>query len=185
MTEFSNLVFMPVDIDIPNIELDRSNLKQVPVQWHQPKWWDSVIVNSDPEKMKLFQAILDQLPYDGNPMIIHKFQNVPVEPHFDVYKAMNMSQEYENIQQNEPCGYRIVLSGEVDKLQILHKGEWITPILPSMPVCYLINSTSLKHKVLDDPGREVLYFRGMINPQKHKKLLERSFAKYGDLAYWV
>lgn len=186
MMDFSNLLFLPIDIEIPNITIDRSGLYKVPEQMHQPKWWDTVIVNSDPNRMKLFQPIVDQLPYVNEPMIMHKFQNIPVGPHFDVYKSMRISdEEFKNIQHNEPCGYRMVLSGQFDKLQFLKGDEWITPTLPSMPVCYLINSTKLKHRVLDDPGREVAYFRGIIDPHKHKKLLERSFAKYGDLSHWV
>lgn len=184
-TDFTKLLFLPIDIEIPNITLDRDGLYKVPTQFHQPKWWDTVIVNSDKERMKVFQPIVDQLPYVEPPMIMHKFQNVPVGPHFDVYKAMRIPpEEYQNIQDNEPCGYRMVLSGNFDKLQILANGEWVTPKLPSMPVCYLINSTALKHRVLDDPGREVVYFRGIIDPDKHKKLLERSFSKYGEFAYW-
>ncbi len=186
MQDFSNLLYLPIDVEIPSINLDREGLYKVPPQILQPKWWDTVVVNVDPERMKLFKPIIDQLPYVSEPMIMHKFQNIPVGPHFDVYKAMRIpDEEFKNIQENEPCGYRMVISGNVDRLQILKGEEWLTPQLPSMPVCYLINSTALKHKVLDDPGREVAYFRGIIDPQKHKKLLERSFAKYGDLAVWA
>lgn len=175
---------MPIDIDVPNMKFDRDDtLYKVPNQIFQPKWWDSVIVNVNPDKLKEFSYIYDQLPYSEAPIVMHKYQDIPVGPHFDVYPTMKISkEEYSHIQDNEPCGYRVVLSGQLGKLKILVGNEWITPELPSMPVCYLINSTKLKHKVEDDPGREVVYFRGKIDPLKHEKLLLRSFSKYSDLA---
>ena len=108
-------------------------------------------------------------------------------PHFDVYLNSKFIEEEElnNIQENEPCGYRLVLKGSTDALEVFDGEKWICPILPSVPCCYLIDSTRLKHRVKNDPGRELLYFRGLVDKTKHLKLIEKSMKKYGDLAIYL
>lgn len=180
------LLFLPIDIDIKPIDFNRDNLKKMPVHSYQPKWWDSAIMDVENIELNSLMDIFNQLPYDKITMAMHKFQNEPVGEHFDVYPQMKISpEEYKNITDNEPCGYRIVLKGNNDRLSLWDGESWVTPILPSVPCCYLINATHMKHKVSDDPGREIIYIRGIINSDRHKELLDRSLQKYGDHAVYL
>lgn len=180
------LLYLPIDIDLSGLSFTRSdNLEKVPVQLYQPKWWDAAILNSESIEKNNLLPIVNQLPYDKITLITHKFQNEPVGPHFDVYPGMRIPvDEQENIKENEPCGYRIVLKGSTNVLKIHNGKEWLIPKVPASPCCYLINSTALKHQVLDDPGREILYLRGIINKEKNQQLIERSLKTYGDYAVY-
>lgn len=180
------LLYLPIDIDITSVEFDREQLKKMPTHSYQPKWWDSAIMDNLSIEKNGLVDVLNQLPFDKITMAMHKFQNEPVGEHFDVYPQMKISpEEFKNISDNEPCGYRIVLKGNNDRLSVWDGESWVTPILPSVPCCYLINATKMKHKVSDDPGREIIYLRGIINSERHKELVEKSLRKYGDLAVYL
>lgn len=178
------LLFLPIDIQVKNISFKRTdNLKKVPAQIFQPAWWDSAILDS--ASLNYFSDIIEQLPYDKISIVMHKFQNSPVGSHLDVYPNMKIDpMELANINDNEPCGYRLVLNGKDDVLEIFDGVNWLTPKLPSVPCCYLINSTRLRHRVKDDPGREVLYFRGIINKDRNQELIEKSLKVYKDHAVY-
>lgn len=180
----SSLLFLPIDIHIDNISYQRDpNLKKVPLQIFQPKWWDSAILNQD--ALNHFDSIIKQLPYDRISVVMHKFQNEPVGSHLDVYPSMKIdAEELANITENEPCGYRMVLNGSPDVLEVFDGTDWIVPRLPQAPCCYLINSTKLRHRVKDDPGREILYFRGIINKERNNALIEKSLKLYKDYAIY-
>jgi hypothetical protein len=178
------LLFLPIDIQVDKINFKRTNdLKKVPAQIFQPSWWDSAIL--DKPSLAQFDHIIEQLPYDKISIVMHKFQNGPVGSHLDVYPSMKIeAEELENIKENEPCGYRLVLNGRNDVLEIFDGVNWLTPTLPTVPCCYLINSTKLRHRVMDDPGREVLYFRGIINKERNQELIEKSLKVYKDHAVY-
>lgn len=178
------LLFLPIDIQVNNIDFKRTaELKKVPAQVFQPAWWDSAILDS--ASLNQFDDIIKQLPYDKISIVMHKFQNGPVGSHLDVYPNMKIDpDELANITDNEPCGYRLVLNGKDDALEIFDGVNWLTPKLPSTPCCYLINSTRLRHRVKDDPGREVLYFRGLINKERNQTLIEKSLIKYKEHAVY-
>lgn len=179
------LLFLPIDINLESLKFERSdNLKKVPPQFFQPQWWDSVLLDESSVKLNLL-SVVDQLPFQKISSIMHKFQNQPIGPHYDVYKKMNIDiNEMENILSNEPCGYRIVIKGRNDVLKIHDGSKWLTPILPSVPCCYLINSTKLRHMVNDDPGREILYFRGIVDKYRHQELINKSLIKYKEHAVY-
>jgi hypothetical protein len=178
------LLFLPIDIQVDKINFTRTpDLKKVPAQIFQPPWWDSAIL--DKSSLAQFNHIIKQLPYDKISIVMHKFQNAPVGSHLDVYPSMKIgAEELSNINENEPCGYRLVLNGKDDVLEIFDGVDWLTPKLPTVPCCYLIDSTRLRHRVKDDPGREVLYFRGIINKDRNQELIEKSLKVYKDHAVY-
>jgi hypothetical protein len=181
------LLYLPIDIEIESINFNRDDsLRKMPTHSFQPKWWDSAILNFESFERNNLLPIIDQLPYDKITMAMHKFQTSPVEEHFDVYPQMKIStEELQDIRDNEPCGYRIVIKGRNDVLEVWNGKEWVCPILPKSPCCYLINTTSLKHRVKDDPGREIIYFRGLLNKEKHRDLINRSLNRYKDQAIYL
>lgn len=181
------IIFLPIDIDINLSEFNRTNTeKKVLLNAYQP-FWDTVSLDSVSLSENNIRKIYDQLPYSKISFVLHKFQTREVRPHFDVYLNSKFIEEEElnNIQENEPCGYRLVLKGSTDALEVFDGENWICPTLPSVPCCYLIDSTRLKHRVKNDPGRELLYFRGLIDKTKHLKLIEKSMKKYGDKAIYL
>ena len=181
------ILYLPIDIDISPLNFQRTdNLKKMPTHHFQPSWWDSVILDLDSFEKNNLLYVIEQLPYDKITMAMHKFQTAPVAEHYDVYPQMKISQDaLEEIKTNEPCGYRIVIKGKNDVLELWNGKEWICPTLPESPCCYLINTTSLKHRVKDDPGREIIYFRGILNKEKHQALIEKSLNRYSDQVLYL
>jgi hypothetical protein len=92
--------------------------------------------------------------------------------------------EFEHIRSNEPCGYRIVINGVLEKLHVKTNDNWVVAKLPYTPICYLINSTTLYHKVDDDPTRETIYVRGWIDREKHNNLIDTSLKKFKEYAIY-
>jgi len=108
-----------------------------------------------------------------------------VSPHYDVYPDMKFDEgEYANILNNEPAGYRLVIEGSTDTLHVKSGNTFELAQLPSVPGCYLLNSTAGLHMVKDDPGRKIIYVRGFINPDKHSALIDKSLKLYKDFALY-
>lgn len=182
-----NLLYLPIDIDIGKLQFERNDsLQKMPVHHFQPKWWDSVILNKESIIENDLRSVIDQLPYVKITMAMHKYQTAPVDEHFDVYPQMKISpEELNEIKNNEPCGYRLVIKGRNNVLEVWDGSKWLTPKMPKSPCCYLINTTALKHRVKDDPGREIIYFRGILDPKKHLELIEKSLKKYQKYAVYL
>lgn len=181
------LLFLPIDIEISEIiknlkvpKFIKSNIGK-----YNPYWDSTPIKKMHPEYDNI-KLVLDQLPFDEITTITHKIQSKEVLPHVDVYPDMEFSQgELENIKSNEPSGYRILINGSKNKLEIFDGQKWVFPDLPTIPCCYLINATELKHRVLPDENRELIYVRGFLNKEKHKKLIETSLEKYKNHAVFL
>jgi hypothetical protein len=110
---------------------------------------------------------------------------VEVPKHLDVHSNMILEPgELDHIKTVEPAGYRIVLKGRKDSLFVYNGKTWINAIMPDVPGCYLLHSTQGLHKVNEDPGREMIYVRGYLDPIKHKNLIERSLIKFKDYAIY-
>jgi hypothetical protein len=180
------LLFLPIDINIDLNEFKRTHTEtKIPTSPIQP-YWDSVALDKQSVLQNSVKQIIDQLPFSSITLVMHKFQTRPVGAHYDVYpNHMKFAPgELDNINENEPCGYRLVIHGSQNVLEVYDGDQWHCPVLPSMPCCYLIDSTRLRHKVKDDPGRELLYFRGIIDRKKHLDLIDRSMKKYSDMALY-
>ena len=101
----------------------------------------------------------------------------------DVYPEMIFQpNELEHIKLNEPAGYRIVISGSTDSIEIFNGVEWVVARAPQTPCCYVLNSTSARHRIKEDIGRKMIYIRGFLNREKHLELLSKSYERYKDYA---
>ena len=87
-----------------------------------------------------------------------------------------------NILKNEPAGYRIVLKGKKDVLEIFDGRDWKKVLLPEVPFAYVINSTKFKHRVVGDTGRKTLYIRGSLDENLHNQLIQRNLKEYYNYA---
>lgn len=174
------ILFLPIDIDLSNLTVFQ-NSETKTLKEFNPYWTSTPITNhSCPSELI---EVLNQLPFDKITVLTHKLQERKVRHHIDVYPEMNFEPgEYEHIRNNEPAGYRLVLKGELDRVDVFNGQRWVTARLPSSPGCYILNSTQALHRVNEDPGREIIYVRGFLNLDRHKELLDRSYAKYKDYA---
>jgi hypothetical protein len=177
----STILFLPIDIDLSTLSFTQKD-RSVQLTDFNP-YWDSTPIDQNSIIENRFYDILNQLPFSKITTMTHKIQQKAVGKHVDVYPSMKFAPgEFEHIKANEPCGYRLVLKGKEDSLEIFDGSNWITAITPSVPCCYLLNSTVGHHRVKDDPNREIIYIRGFVNPERHKRLIEKSLEKYQDHA---
>lgn len=178
-----NLLFLPIDIDLTNFkfyqneEAEKNNLFN--------PWWNSTFISNKVIKENNFDLILNQLPVTKVTRLFYKTQRIAVDSHVDVMPQMKLDRnEFSHIKSNEPCGYRILINGGLDKLHIETKEGWKVAQLPHAPICYLINSTTLYHKVDHDPIRETIYIRGWIDKEKHDRLIAKSLEKFKEYAIY-
>ncbi len=183
----NKLIYTPIDIDLTGFTFEPDADADVAPDFKV--WWTSSRISKESIIKNNLQHIFDQLPFTKITRLVFKIQTVPAGPHYDVFKELPFDSrleegEYDHIFNNEPCGYRIVLNGGIDRLSIFVGKKWVTPLQCSAPCVYLINSTSALHQVADDPGRRTIYVRGFIDPEKNKILIERSLEKFKYLAIY-
>ena len=171
------LLFVPLDIDVTltSFELGEQQI-------HNQKYWLTNEVIGKENNYQNYRNLLDQLPIVNVIFFLHKYQHMVVGPHCD-YKDKT-SELYNHTIKNEPAGYHVVLNGKCDSLEIYNGKKWVNPILPKIPIAYLLNLTSCIHKVKEDNLRETLYIQGWLDIKKHNQLIERSLKKYADLAIY-
>jgi hypothetical protein len=175
-----NILFLPVDIEIPKIDISKMQSTIIENAKYQQYWNTSRINETINEELKF---VLDQLPINKVTNIYYKEQNGFVSPHYDVYSDMQFEEgEYKDILDNEPAGYRLVLEGSTDTIYVKSGDTFKLAQLPSVPSCYLLNSTAGLHMVKDDPGRKIIYIRGFIDSVRHRILIEKSLNRYKNLA---
>lgn len=185
------LFFCPIDLEILNFELPAIYQKK---EW---MWWSSEYLTeeiaksaSSPLRKDLdtsYQPIFDiikQLPLIEFDMVRFSRQMKQISPHCDIYKSQVSEDAFNHYSDTEPSGYRVVLKGSTSALKVFANGSWHRPILPKLPMCYIINTTKCIHSVDDDPDRITLYVRGKIDKEKHLELLSKSLEKYDHLAIW-
>lgn len=173
------ILFLPIDIDLSTLSFIQKD-RSVQLTDFNP-YWDSTPIDQSSIIENKFYKILNQLPFVKITTMTHKIQQKAVGKHVDVYPSMKFAPgEFEHIKANEPCGYRLVLKGKKDSLEIFDGEQWITAKIPDVPCCYLLNSTIGHHRVKDDPDREIIYIRGFVDAIKHQQLIEKSLIKYSN-----
>lgn len=171
-----DLIFLPIEIDI---DATAFNFDGPSHKTFGGLWDTRLIDESDPQVEK----IIKQLPYLKLTWFKFNVQAKDVPPHIDVQcNFVRDQKEYQHIKENEPAGYRIVLSGSTDKLEIFDGKRWQVARLPNCPFAYVINSTISLHRVLEETGRKTLYFRGFLDETKHKEIISINLEKYREYA---
>jgi len=183
--------WMPIDLprfpysaDVFNAQFDHSHswkfdrLTAKSDQRYAPTELNPDLTNRFP----LLASWIRNLPYRSLRYIKINFQQEPVRPHLDFSKPNLDPELFANNLQNEPCGYRVMIRGQRNKLYILRNGEKIYPVMPEDTDVYVLRQTDTLHGVDDDPGRAVLYAHIEIDPNLNRALLARSYRKYGQFA---
>lgn len=176
-----DIIYTPIDIDISDLEISFVEGRDVISKFNP--YWGATYLSDSVIKRNGLDRILDQLPITKIGNIQYKVQQKAVGSHLDVYPAMQFCEgELENIRANEPAGYRILIKGSHETLEIFDGKDWITARMPDIPCCYLIDSTAGHHKVKDDPDRTLIYVRAMLDKVKHLALIEKSVEKFPNYA---
>lgn len=183
------LVFCPIDLDISITSLPE-------IRQHQSheynKFWDNEILLDDSGQwrsdlhsdMDPVKELVAKLPYTSLNYVRVSRQTGPVIAHKDIWPKQVSAEMYEHFVATEPCGYRIVLQGSTDVLEAHIDGKWCTTYLPSVPCCYVADTTAIHHRVQEDPNRIIIYVRGFVDIEAHKKLIKRSLDRYSDYAVY-
>lgn len=171
-----DLIFLPIEITIDRTEFDIDS----PLHKTFQGLWDTRLVDESNLEIK---KIVDQLPYSKLTLIKYNSQAMDVPPHIDVQtNFLKDTEEYQHIRKNEPSGYRVVLVGSTDKLEVFDGSKWCTARLPRSPFAYVLNSTIALHRVIGETGRRTLYFRGFLDEVKHREILLKNLEKYREYA---
>jgi hypothetical protein len=177
------LLFLPIDIDLTGFDFKQYDRSLENNQFNP--YWDSTFISRDTIDKNNFDKILNQLPFTKITRLMFKTQKIAVGPHVDVMEKMILEDgEYDHISNNEPCGYRIVITGDRDKLNLKINDKFVTARLPSVPCCYVLNSTEALHSVDFDSYRETIYVRGFVDEIKNQTLLKKSLEKYKEFAIY-
>jgi hypothetical protein len=173
---------MPIDIDLTDFNFEQFDKSQKLSSVLYKSYWESTVISQATQDKNRFDRVLQQLPFKEISILTYKTQEHPVDQHVDVYPEMTFKQgELENIRSHEPAGYRLVVKGSPTVLEVYNGQEWVSAHTPA-PCCYLLNSTQGLHRVAADPGRTVIYIRGILDTERHYALIAKSLQKYRDQA---
>ena len=112
-------------------------------------------------------------------------QQSEVVEHIDFTRPEANPDLFSNNNQNEPCGYRIVLLGaRQNKMYVTDNNVRTYVDMPDDTDVYVLRHTDGLHGVDDETGRITIFTHFEIDPIKHNLLIERSLLKYGSHAVW-
>jgi hypothetical protein len=190
----NNLLFLPLDINVstllfPTLSNIRSNIigasfwdyeQLLDLNLNDKFSWRS---NLDPVRDNI-KEFINKLPFETLENVRISVQTKIVNPHVDVSdETKNKSLEnYQHYLENEPCGYRIVITGNRNALKLINLGKIITADLPHIPCAYVINSTTCRHFIDGDLGRKTIYIRGKVKPKEHARMIEKSLIRFKKYA---
>lgn len=102
-------------------------------------------------------------------------------PQFNFYK--------QQIQDIEPCSYRLILSGAGDQSfrvsPSLRSEDAVNGFLPNSTQCFVFNNSRCYHGANQNPsGKILMYISGFLDKRKHQKLIDKSLSRYGRQAIW-
>jgi len=109
-----------------------------------------------------------------------------VKPHIDFTKPELDPFLYKNNQDNEPCGYRVLLKGSrKNALYVMKGNEKVYCNMPEETDVYVLGHTSTTHGVLEDDNRLTFFIHLEIDEDRHDEILQRSLKKYKEYAIFL
>lgn len=172
------LLFLPVDLDTSLLNnLIQKNTKHLP-NWN-PYWNVSEVEITN--ELKMF---CQQLPITRISKVYCKTQEKLVDIHKDTNKDLCDPILYENLYENEPAGFHIILKGKRNALSICNGLEFVRTYMPETTNSYIMGITETLHKVDNDPGRLTIFIRGFIDAEKHKIFVSKNLEKYSNYAIY-
>jgi hypothetical protein len=186
------LLWCPIDLPkcpiIPDMELDSKF-----AYWNYTKL--TVVAENSYSKTEINDYVKETYPELVSWLELFPYKNIrnlklnkqlrAVLPHIDFTKPETDLFLHENNARNEPCGYRILLTGtRKNKLYVMHDGEKIYCDMPEETDTYVLGHTSTMHGVDEDEDRWTIFTHFEIDDVLHKTLLIKSLEKYGNLAIY-
>lgn len=178
----NNLLFLPIEITITETSfiIEKECVPTFKGLWQTKELTESDIATSG------IGDITKQLPYKKITLAKYNVQPSSIPAHVDVQPAWTKTpEEYAHIKSNEPAGYRVLLIGNNDSLEVFDGVSWQTARLPQVPFAYVLDSTTCKHRVKNESGRQTLYFRGFLNEAEHANLIKKNLEKYKEYAIYA
>lgn len=185
-----NILWCPIDLPkcpvIPKLQLTANwhfwEFAKLIVSYENPYAitdFTEEVKSKYPELVEWFKLF----PYTSIRNIKLNHQLESVKSHIDFTKPELEPELHKNNIENEPCGYRILLSGSrKNKLYVVHNNEKIYCEMPDDTDTYVLGHTCTLHGVDDDTNRWTLFTHFEINSTNHKTLLNKSLQKYSIYA---
>ena len=188
----NNLIWCPIDVP----KLPRSFQEHGGNIWHfwkktnftekkqtpyDESEWTQHVLAKYPEFVEWFKC----LPYATIRNVKFNIQVHPVSPHIDFTQPLLKPDLHNNNALNEPCGYRIIVTGKrTNALYVMDGDKKVYCNMPQETDVYVLGHTNTLHGVDDEPGRETIFVHIEVNPDQHQLLLSRSLAKYKQYAIY-
>ena len=189
-----SLIWLPIDYPkLPNIDylLDVNNLNEGFAFWKFRRLtkiesspycksdWDEWTLENCPQLVDWFA----DLPFLNIRNIKLNYQTKAVIGHIDFTNPHSELLLWNNNDNNEPCGYRILVKGSREKcLWVKTQQGNISCNMPDSTDVYVLNHTSGIHGVADDNDRWTIFCHAEINSDKHRELINQSLIKYNNYA---
>jgi hypothetical protein len=126
---------------------------------------------------------LNHFPIKSIRNIKFNVQKNAVHGHIDFVHPSANAELFKNNSDNEPCGYRVLISGKRSNgFYVVRNGEKIHTVIPDETNVYVLGGTNVEHGVEADPGRKTMYLHFEIDADAHKVIIDRSLAKFGQYA---
>jgi hypothetical protein len=203
MTNMKKLLWSPIDLPkFPNgdklIEYFDNNNNSKWHAWNIAKLTEVVSDNQGTNPYAKTQLIselheqfpeivtwIENLPYKSIRNIKLNRQIKDVSQHCDFTNPNRDLNLWENNNNNEPSGYRVILTGKrQDGLYVVSNNKRIFCNMPEETDTYVLTQTVGSHGVLEDDNRWTLYLHLEIDKNEHEKLLKKSLAKYKEYAIY-
>lgn len=185
MSDIYDIAWCPIDISpfpYPYMDLDKDRNW---FGWHSRLLGeDTGMIDSDVlAQYPLLENWIRQFPYTKIIRSRFSTQEGSIDPHLDITSQCKQPGMREMFEENEPCGYRILVRGRRHgTLYIMKDGEKIYPRLPDDTDVYVLRHTETMHGVEHEPGRATFYLQFWIESAAHYQLLSRSYDRYKQYA---
>jgi len=185
-----NVLWMPVDL--PKFPIKDFSL-QTKNSW---LFWDFIKLTENfgpygksqlrEEIKKDFPDLVEWInlfPFSDIVNVKLNIQNHIVPAHIDFTDPDGNRDLYDNNAANDPCGYRVLISGQRKQKLFVQKGKKKVYVdLPETTDVYVLGQTTCLHGVDEDINRTTMYLHFYIDQHKHRQILERSWKVYKDYA---
>jgi hypothetical protein len=144
--------------------------------------WKNIIKNKCPDLIDWFQ----NLPFKNIRNVKLNYQQQEVNGHIDFTNPSDNLSLWHNNNENEPCGYRILVNSS-RKNCLWVENDLKDKIICNMPEhtdTYVLNHTNGIHGVYYDDERWTIFCHAEIDYAKHAELIARSLMKYQEFAIY-
>jgi hypothetical protein len=183
-----NILFCPIDLPkcpvIPKVDTTNDflwwrfgRLTTTPDFQYQRTDWLPEIKETYPDLINWFKLF----PIKSIVGVKLNFQYKTVEPHIDFIHPKLDEKLWQHNNDNEPCGYRILLKGtRKNKMYVVDGEEKIYCTLPEETDVYVLGHTTALHGVDLDYSRLTIYTHFEVDEDLHQKLIMQSIDKYNQ-----